>query len=120
MGEDGLPDQEYFAMKMLTYLSELESSPKSGWKNRPVAILFSKADQCEVCLDNPTEYARKHIPGVWQLCQRFSRHEFFACGVAGQCGYRVRGIDGSLNTPLRIEPLGIEEPFQWLMQKMRK
>ena len=54
--------------------------------NRPVALVISKADQCESCFDDPAGYARTHAPGVWRICQkRFPRHRFL-------CGQRGRGL----------------------------
>ena len=49
---EGEKDQDFFAMKMLTYLCELDDDPKKGWPNRPISIIFTKADQCETCFDD--------------------------------------------------------------------
>ena len=57
---EGGKDQDFFAMKMLSYLSELDDDHKSGWCRRPISMIFTKADQCEVCFDDPGEFARKH------------------------------------------------------------
>ncbi len=112
---EGEKDQDFFAMKMLTYLNELNDDPKTGWPTRPISLIFTKADQCEPCFDDPTEFARKHCPGVWQHCQqRFTNSRFFAAGVAGACGFQ-QDLGGARQVPLRVEPRGVIEPFEWLV-----
>ncbi len=117
---EGCRDQDYFSMKLLSYLSELDDDPRRGWRHRPVALILSKADQCERCFDDPYEFARQHASGLWQHCnERFRNHQFFASGVAGCCLTRyVRGR-GKVVSPLRVEPRGIVEPFEWLLKQMK-
>ncbi|NIL97968.1 MAG: hypothetical protein GTO53_09475 [Planctomycetales bacterium] len=120
--EEGSPDQEYFAMKVLGYLAELRDGAKKGWTQRPVGILFTKADQCETCFENPQRYAQRRASALWRQCEElFPRHAFFACSVAGGSGYRVLpDHELPVLVPLRVEPRGIVEPFQWLIQHVRK
>ncbi|HUS39405.1 MAG: hypothetical protein WBF93_08895 [Pirellulales bacterium] len=120
--EEGCPDQEYFAMKVLGYLAELRDGSMKGWGQRPVGVVFSKADQCESCFENPEHYAKSRASAMWRQCtERFRKHAFFACGVAGGFGYRVmEGDDVPVPVPLRVEPRGIVEPFEWLMKNVRK
>jgi len=116
---EGIREQDYFTMKLLSYLSELASDPKHGWANRPLAMIFSKADQCEACLEDPAGYARAHAVGLWQHCrERFGCHRFFAAGVAGTCVSRESLTEGHRQVPLRIEPHGIIEPFEWLLDNL--
>ena len=118
--EGGRREQDYFAIKLLSYLSELCDDPKQGWTNRPVALVFSKADQCEHCFDDPAGYAQKHAAGLWQNCQeRFKVHRFFAAGVAGACASRHSVTGGTQRVPLRVEPRGVVEPFEWLVSRVR-
>ncbi|HBO44652.1 MAG TPA: hypothetical protein DD670_12115 [Planctomycetaceae bacterium] len=115
---EGRRDHDYFTMKLLSYLAELDSDPRSGWCTRPVAIVFTKADQCEACLDNPLAFARSHATGLWQQCQeRFPRHRFFASGVVGAIAYSESILEGHIDVPLRVEPHGIIEPFEWLLDE---
>ncbi|MDY0169265.1 MAG: hypothetical protein RBS80_22165 [Thermoguttaceae bacterium] len=117
--EDGAREEDYFAMKLLSYLSELVDRARSGWEHRPVAVVFTKADQCEECLEDPTEFARRHAVGLWQQCrERFRCHRFFAAGVAGACATLDSVTDGRVLAPLRIEPRGIVEPFYWLLEQL--
>ncbi len=116
---EGSRDQDFFSMKLLTYLSELSNRPKDNWSKRPLALVFSKADQCEECREDPAAYAQQHATGLWQFCQeRFSCHKFFAAGVAGTCVWRESMTEGRVQVPLRIEPHGIVEPFEWLLGKL--
>jgi len=107
---------DYFTLKLLTYLSELSSDETSSWRNRPVALIFSKADQCEDCFDDPQVYAQRHAASLYQFCrERFAHYRFFAAGVAGATAMRVAPGGGRVRAPLRIEPRGIVEPFKWIV-----
>ncbi|RCS51890.1 hypothetical protein DTL42_10040 [Bremerella cremea] len=118
--ERGGAEQNYFLMKLITYLSEKDGRRnKSKKSTRPVAIVFSKADRCEPCFDNPELYAKEKTPNLWQqVQQRFENYGFFASGVAGAVGFREEPGEGPLAVPLRIEPRGIVEPFEWLVRKV--
>jgi len=116
---DGTREQDHFTMKLLTYLSELGGGGKSGWARRPVAMVLTKADQCEERLADPDAFAQTHAAGLWQHCrERFGRHKFFAAGVSGTCAYRESIAEGRVQVPLRVEPHGIVEPFEWLMENL--
>lgn len=117
---EGHQDQDFFTMKLLSYLMELDDDPKTGWPSRPVAVVFSKADQCEECFADPSTFANKQAPGIWQQCnERFRQHRFFASGVAGACAGRQQVGGYHSQTPLRIEPRGIVEPFRWLLEQLK-
>lgn len=116
----GALEQDYFTMKLLSYLNELGEEKGTSWKSRPVAMIFSKADQCDECFDSPAAYAQRHTPGLWQHCrQRFQQHRFFAAGVAGECAYRAVFGMPPQRVPLRVEPRGIIEPFEWLVNQIK-
>jgi hypothetical protein len=115
----GEHDQDYFAMKLLSYLIELDDDPKLGWPSRPIAIIMSKADECEECFLDAKAFAEKHASGVWKLCrERFRQAEFFASGVAGACGFWTPPRADPVRIPLRVEPRGIIEPFEWLIGRL--
>ena len=117
--EGGL-DQDYFTMKLISYLGELDGAPHRGWARKPVALVFTKADQCEECTADPSAFAKAHAAGLWQQCQeRFQVHKFFAAGVAGNCAYRQSRTEGRVCVPLRVEPHGIVEPFEWLLERIK-
>jgi double-GTPase-like protein len=116
--ESGESDEDFHTMKLVSYLCELSSDRHNGWPNRPVALVFTKADQCENCFDNPAAFARRHTPGLVQQCrERLKRHQFFAVGVAGAVGIHNEP-QGKIHVPLRIEPRGIIDPFRWLLEQL--
>ena len=117
---EGSLDEDFFTMKLLSYLIELDGDRKRGWSRRPIAMVFTKADRCEECFLDPAGYAASHASGLMQHCQeRFERFRFFAAGVAGSCAYLPTPDGGRVNIPLRIEPRGIVEPFEWLVSQLR-
>ena len=116
--EAGESDEDFHIMKLISYLCELPSDQETGWKNRPVALVFTKADQCEHCFDDPAAFGKRHTPGLVQQCrERLRRHHFFAVGVAGAVGTRLQP-HGRVHVPLRVEPRGIVEPFKWLLEEL--
>ncbi len=118
--KEGSHEQDYFTMKLLSYLSELAEGGKQTWADRPVALVFSKADQAEECMEDPAGYAAAHATGLWQQCQeRFGCHRFFAASVAGTCAWRESLTEGRVQLPLRVEPRGVIEPFEWLLDNMK-
>jgi hypothetical protein len=117
--QSGSLEQDYFTMKLMSYLAELDEDPKKGWAARPIAFILTKADECEECFENPAAFAESRAPGLWRLCQeRFRNYRFFATGVAGGCAFRTRR-EGRVRIPLRIEPRGIVDPFDWLMKQIK-
>ncbi|OHB82389.1 MAG: hypothetical protein A2V98_14940 [Planctomycetes bacterium RBG_16_64_12] len=118
--KEGGQTQEFFTMKLISYLGELPNDSKHGWSKKPVAVVFTKVDQCEDCAKDPAGFAEAHAPGLWQQCQeRFQNRKFFATGVAGACAYRHCPDEGRVHVPLRIEPHGIIEPFDWLLSNLQ-
>jgi hypothetical protein len=116
--QSGQSDEDFHTMKLISYLCELQAEKKTGWPTRPVSLVFTKADQCEHCFDDPAAFARRHTPGLFQQCrERLHRHQFFAVGVAGACGYRNE-LHGRVHVPLRVEPRGVVEPFAWVLEEL--
>jgi len=117
--KEGGRNQEFFNMKLISYLGELDDGSKNRWSKKPVALILTKADECDDCRDDPARYAREHAPGLWQQVQeRFRNHRFFATGVAGACAVRHSVTEGRVNVPLRIEPHGVVEPFEWVLSNL--
>lgn len=116
----GGQEQEFFTMKLLTYLAELNGNRRKGWAQKPIAMIVTKADRCDECTADPEAYVKAHAAGLWQQCQApFRKVRFFAAGVAGVCGYRETPREGRVQVPLRIEPHGIIEPFEWLLEDIK-
>jgi hypothetical protein len=116
---NGNRDQGYFVMKLMSCLSEIEDRPGHDWSSRPIALVLTKTDQAEECRTDLGAFVRSHAPGLWQHCQqRFGNHRFFAASVVGCCTWRESHNEGRRRMPLRVEPHGIVEPFQWLLGRM--
>jgi hypothetical protein len=116
----GQRDPDFAAMKILNCLKELDLQGGAGrTARRPVALVFTKVDQVEGCRENPQEFARLNAVGTWQYFQREQcEHAFFAASVVGSCTWsKVRG-QGRRRSPLRVEPHGIIEPFEWLLERL--
>jgi hypothetical protein len=116
--QNGSLDEDYFTMKLLSYLAEIQDRARPGWANRPIAFVLTKADECEDSFDDPAGFARARAPGFWRQCQeRFRNYRFFAASVTGGCAFRTTR-EGRVRVPLRIEPRGIVEPFEWLVKQL--
>jgi hypothetical protein len=113
-------EPDYFSMKFLGYLSELGQNGRDGWRKKPVALILTKADQCPECRADPENYAKYHASGLWQNCQEhLDLCRFFAAGVAGACTVYQRADGRRAHVPLRIEPHGVVEPFDWLLSQLK-
>lgn len=116
--EGGDQDQDYWAMKIMAFLHELDHTRKSGWQRRRLAVVFTKCDQSEGCFDSPEEFARTRVPGLWKFCHdRLPQHRFFATSVVGAAA-RITCNGHHAAVPLRIEPRGVVEPFSWLTERL--
>jgi hypothetical protein len=118
--QEGRRDHDFFTMKLVSYLTELDQLPKRRRSNRPVAFIMTKADRVDSCLEDPQQFAMTHATGLWQQCQeRFRHFRFFASSVTGACGWCESSTEGRCQVPLRIEPHGIIEPFLWLLENLK-
>ncbi|QDU40441.1 hypothetical protein Mal4_47980 [Maioricimonas rarisocia] len=115
-------DEDFFAMKLVSYIARVRGK---RWGRRvkkvrsPVAVVYTKADSCPEAMGDPREFAAATMPGLVQACKRhFSRHEFFATGVVGSCVTAVDPYQCTMNIPLHVEPRGVIEPLEWIVQQM--
>ncbi|GAB4154516.1 MAG: hypothetical protein Tsb009_31160 [Planctomycetaceae bacterium] len=115
-------DEDFFAMKLASYLASLQGkngSPRWRKLKTPVAIVFTKADSCPEAVENPAEFAAANMPGLVQACERsFGNHRFFASGVVGSSVTVTDEFGCRVLVPLHIEPHGIIEPLEWIMQML--
>ena len=115
----GGADQDHFTMKLLSYLVELEEDPRQGWPSRPVAVVLSKADQCDAAFVDPEQFAQEHASGLVRFCRQwFRKHRFFAASVVGNCLQGRDSYGQEVVVPLRVEPRGLVEPFLWLLRQL--
>lgn len=107
--------EEFTALKALSYLCELDGHRRRGWPGRPVAILLTKTEQTPAAVANPEQFLADLAPQFWDLLgERLHRTKVFATSVAA--GVASRDDHSQRNTvPLRIEPKGIAEAFRWIV-----
>jgi len=113
---DRAPD--FFALKCITYLSELNTT-RRGWSSRPIAIVLSKSDAAPDAFTDPRKFLRRCAPGTWhQIREHLQTVAFFATATtAGTAWQRVNGARVAF--PLRVEPRGVVEPIEWLIPRLR-
>lgn len=114
--------EDFVAMKLLSLLAQLREDNRSRHRSRrerrPLALVFTKADACDTCKDDPEEFAEAHASALLRDCtSRFPNTKTFATSVAGACAYR-EGYSGRQHVPLRVEPYNIIEPFGWLLTQI--
>jgi hypothetical protein len=121
--QSGDHSQDFVTLKLLSLIGELRAEQTASRRQRraerrPLALVLTKADQCDGAFENPREFAEAHAGALWSDCRsRFPRHEVFACSVAGATAYRDN-YGRRQHVPLRVEPHGIIEPFGWLMTEL--
>lgn len=123
---EGDQDEEFFALELLQYYSKIrrqtpndDGRPRKGKADSHVAIVLTKVDQSDDCMQRTDEFVRGQLPGIWQFCQdHLPSHRFFASSVVGAC-YTVKDHRGyKTRVPMRVEPRGVLEPFRWLLGKV--
>ena len=123
----GDKEEEFFAMRILNHLAQYrefqteESSKKSRRKRQneelpPIAMILTKADECETALGDVHEFSRGMLSNLWELTQSMDNEiEYFAVSAVGRCAIRRFANGRRMHVPLRVEPKGIIEPFRWLL-----
>lgn len=116
---EGDRQEEFTALKALSYLCELDGHRRRGWPGRPVAIVLTKVDQVPAAAESPERFVADVIPQFWDLCtERLYRQKVFATSVTANVA--SRGTDGAddIEVPTRIEPKGVLAPFQWILSNL--
>jgi len=114
--------EDLFAMKLASYIAEqhdLETEIGRRRKAGPaVAIVFTKCDGCPEAIEAPTQFATNNTPRLFEYCRRmFSRHSYFAAGVAGSSGVLADTKGRQMRVPFHVQPYGIVEPLQWVVSQ---
>jgi hypothetical protein len=115
-------DEDLFAMKLISYLSSIHAGTHKTKKRKlkmPVALVFTKADLCPEALTDPDQFAASNLPGLLRLCQRnLANYKCFSVGVVGSSASIADDHGNHVRIPLRVEPHGVVEPVEWLVQKV--
>lgn len=110
---DRSPD--FFAIKTLHYLTELQPPTRQS-STRPVALVLTKVDTCEPARLDPQTWFSRLAPATYQFARRRLKHwAVFAVSIVAGVGYQRVGASVR-PFPLRVEPFGLTEPFDWLMK----
>lgn len=112
----GSPQPDFFALKLMSYLDGILATRREERLNTPVAVVFSKADHCPECFDDPRAFAHTNLNRLWNMCDnRFANFEFFATSVVGGLAYGSDEYENVIPYPLHVAPRGILEPFEWVL-----
>lgn len=112
----GSPQPDFFALKLMSYLDGILASRREERLSTPVAVVFSKADHCPECFDDPRAFAQTNLNRLWNMCDnRFANFEFFATSVVGGLAYGSDEYENVIPYPLHVAPRGILEPFEWVL-----
>lgn len=120
---DAGPGEDLFAMKLASYIAQLhgrgkESSRKRADIGAAIAVVFTKSDVCPEAREDPAAFAANNMPRLVEFCQRtFGHHAFFAASVAGSTGMLADQTGRRTQIPFHVEPQGISEPLEWIMQR---
>jgi hypothetical protein len=116
---EGDRQEEFTALKTLSYLCELDGHRRRGWPGRPVAIVLTKTDQVPAATACPEQFVADMAPQFWDLCDgRLHEKRVFAVSVTPSVAGRVTDGPDEWQTPLRIEPKGVLAPFQWILSHL--
>lgn len=121
--------EDLFALKLASYIAqsqgidvaaahkakELNVKPKH--KGPAIAIVFTKCDGCPETREDPEAFATNNTPRLAEFCrQTFHNYAFFSAGVVGSAGVLADRAGRHMQIPFHIEPHGIIEPLEWVMQ----
>lgn len=114
-------DEDFFAMKLASYILNLRSAAGKRQKKKskvPLAIVLTKADSCPEAMDEPERFANDNMPGFGRLLDHsFQTFHFFASGVVGANAMLADHRGYFMELPLHVEPRGVTEPLEWILQQ---
>ena len=116
-------EEDYFGLKLASYISTVNSGSNKKSQKKvdiPVVILFTKDDTCPEARENPARFAKANLPGLANYCTRyFSKHAFFSAGIVGSAATVLSDHGFRMQIPLHVEPHGIIEPLEWILNNLR-
>lgn len=119
---DGGPAEDLFAMKLASYIADAQGRGKDSTRKRKeldiaIAVVFTKCDGCAEARENPQAFAANNMPRLLEFCrQTFGHHAFFSASVVGSAGILADDTGRHMQVPFHIEPHGISEPLEWILQ----
>jgi hypothetical protein len=112
-------NEDISALKLVSYIYEVQKANSAGRTDRrvktPLAVVFTKCDQCPEAQEDPERFATNNMPRLSQICQAgFSRFRFFAARVVASTATSMDEYACSSHVALHVEPHGIAEPLDWI------
>lgn len=116
--------EDLFGIKLLTYISSLHTRPGNERRKKlrlPICIVLTKTDCCLDAVDDAQRFVTNHLPGTMQFCsRRLEQYSVHAASVVGSVMPASDEFGAELQIPLHVQPRGILEPLEWILQKMGK
>ena len=116
--------EDIFSLKLATYIQSAQdergrlTNKKKKQHKTPIAVVFTKCDQCPEVRDDPERFAENNLPRLLQFCRRgFSRYRFFAASAVANCATLMDDYGCCSQIALHVEPRGVLEPLQWIIQQ---
>lgn len=115
-------EEDYFGLKLASYIANQhakEEDKRRRLLDLPLVVLLTKADACLEAREDPKGFSAANLPGLTNFCERhFANHAFFAAGCVGSTATVVSDHGFRLQIPLHVEPRGVVEPLEWIMQRL--
>ena len=113
-------DEDFFAMKLASYIYNLRTEGNSTRKAKPekfpLGIVLTKSDECHEAMVDPEQFASDNMPGFGKFLSRnFANYRFFASSVVGSSATFADHRGFFMPVPLHVEPMGITEPLEWIV-----
>ncbi len=113
---DRSPD--FWALKALHFLIDLPSQQRPAVE-KPLALVLTKIDRCEPARFDPELWLPRLAPSTFEFCRRrWNRWKMFSICVCAGVGFQRFGAQ-TRSFPTRVEPSGIDKPFDWLFAQLR-
>lgn len=109
---------DFVTLKLLSQFGDQRRENRRRAGRTPLALVFTKADGRQSCLEDPDSFAESHAEALLRDCQsRFPNTRVFGASIAGASAVRSIGAHRR-EAPLRIEPHGVVEPLGWLLSQI--
>jgi hypothetical protein len=116
--------EDMFGVKLLTYVCGLHTRAVNERRKKvrlPICLVLTKTDCCLDAADDAQRFASNHLPGTMQFCsQRLASFSVHAASVVGSVMRASDEYGSETQIPLHVQPRGIIEPLQWVMQQMEQ
>ncbi len=114
-------NEDLSALKLVSYICNVQKANCVSKNDRriktPLAIVFTKSDQCPAAQEDPQQFATNNLPRLSQFCQQGLLHfSCFAAQVVASCATRIDQYACTSHVAMHVEPRGIAEPLAWVMK----